>query len=471
MENKKYLLGILLSCMVISCSQHELSNDSQPVDGRFSRATLEKVELTNAEAASIAFDNPTEISENEVLDILNEFCQSSENGLKSAPNASIVSKYFISNENDAKQLTKSAYSSNSAGISIPIYEIQVVEGSDEGVAYVSADSRIPKVLAYVPKKAKEGTETAKDIMLDLSQKAALDYVNRIKNLKDSLREQTLEKVGQELGLKSVIEFDGVKDYLLVADDLRMKSLPVENPSGVMVQVGPFASVQWGQSEPYNIKLPKLPMFNDMHFPAGCGVVAMATCLSIVTPDMKVNSINVNWAYLKQRPYIVGLPLYGNPTETVDPQDKLDMMGYLIHDIYYGSSTTTAFDKDPYFGSSGTTSANMESYLKKHINIDTWRSMNLDDQLVSMNARNPIVMSGTTVDKSGSHAWVIDGYRLCKKRTRELIKIYDIYFHANMGWDGTDDGYYMIASDLSLDFETGANHYNSNLHQMCNARKK
>lgn len=460
--------------MVISCSQQELSNDNQSVDGQMSRATLGKVELTNAEVASIAFDNPIEIAENEVLDILNEFCQSDENGLKSAkiPNASIVSKFFISNGNDAKQLTKSAYSGNSASISIPVYEIQVVEGDDEGMAYVSADSRLPKVLAYIPKKAKEGVETAKDIMLDLSQKAALDYVNRIENLKDSLRDQTLEKISQELALtQSAIEFDAIKDYLSVADDSRLKASPVVNPSGVMVQIGPFASVQWGQSDPYNIKLPRLPMFDDMHFPAGCGVVAMATCLSIVTPDMKVNSININWAYLKQRPYIVGPPLYGNPTEAVDPQDKLDMMGYLIHDIYYGSSTTTTFDKDKYFGTSGTTSANMESYLKKHINIDTWKSMNLDNQLISMNARNPIVMSGTTVDESGSHAWVIDGYRLCKKTTRELIKIYDIYFHANMGWDGTDDGYYMIASDLSLDFETGVNHYNSNLYQMCNARKK
>ena len=64
---KVVYLGMLLSCMTISCSQQELTDDSQPIDGQFPTATLG---LSGSEYLSIAFVGNNELSETEALSVL-----------------------------------------------------------------------------------------------------------------------------------------------------------------------------------------------------------------------------------------------------------------------------------------------------------------------------------------------------------------------------------------------------------------
>lgn len=74
-------------------------------------------------------------------------------------------------------------------------------------------------------------------------------------------------------------------------------------------------------------------------------------------------------------------------------------------------------------------------------------------------------------EKGSHAWVIDGYAICTKTSREILRNNDLYFHANMGWDGTDNGFYKVNADASTDFETTLGTYNINFWEITEIHKK
>ncbi len=63
---KKYLVLILLAVIVSSC-QDEILNDSNPVIENVN------VNLSMDEAMSIANDNPTNLSEDEILAMVNDF--------------------------------------------------------------------------------------------------------------------------------------------------------------------------------------------------------------------------------------------------------------------------------------------------------------------------------------------------------------------------------------------------------------
>lgn len=69
--------------------------------------------------------------------------------------------------------------------------------------------------------------------------------------------------------------------------------------------------------------------------------------------------------------------------------------------------------------------------------------------------------------SGEYAiYISDEYGVPSSNT-------DTYIHANFGWSGREDGYYMVdRNTTNLDFETSNNgHYNQDLKLYPNVRKK
>lgn len=458
-----YLGALTLSLFLASCAQEDLGNQGNPQDQKSAI-----VQLTPEEALSISYQQVRELSDIEIINIVKNFNEGNELSRSGdIGHIKIRDKYYITDNVVSRTVSRG----------LPIAVVEVEDNNGKNLAYVCTDNRSGDILAYLPerKELDDITSSQAYYMLSLAKEAVANKIKKVEHLKDSLYESTILKLKENINIPDGnIDFSSIKDKIKVIgdDDNIVRSAPVENPPYVMTQKGPFCEVAWNQREPYNRKLPTLPQFSDLHFPAGCGVVAVATLLSIVEPNMTVSSIPVNWAYLKERPTIIE-PSYGGWAGEPDPQDKRDMIAYLIKDIYYGTNATTSFEKDPYMGETSTRSDHLQKYLQGKINIDNWDRINLDNQLNSMNNSRPILMSGKDSSNGNAHAWVIDGYRLCKKsKARELIKIYDIYFHANMGWgESKDNGYYLIHSDLSLTFETSASHYNSNLQQMCNARKK
>ena len=76
-----------------------------------------------------------------------------------------------------------------------------------------------------------------------------------------------------------------------------------------------------------------------------------------------------------------------------------------------------------------------------------------------------IMGGThTANEQAEKRFSCLGYRwICNlhKKSREFLRNNDLYFHANIGWDGTDNGFYKVNADASTDFETTLGTYNIN----------
>ncbi len=191
---------------------------------------------------------------------------------------------------------------------------------------------------------------------------------------------------------------------------------------------------------------------------------------------------MNWSYLLQNPQIVE-PDYFNPG---DPADKREMVAKLILDIYTKTGSFPQTDENGNIIGVSTYDTACETYIKLYANCLNRQQWNSDVVRNSILALRPVLATGEGTKPDGSvskHAFVIDGYLLCKlyygamsattnTGTKELVKLYDLYFHANFGWNGYGDGYYLINKDTSIDFETPAATYRTrNLNVIANIVKK
>lgn len=476
MKNLRVLALVVLATCALSCKKNTDSPSSN-----MEITNSEKIHLTSDEYISISSDDSTEISQAEALKILKEFdLDDAKTKISSSASPILVEKYYIGKADVSGGTNKSSTVSSAGSTSVPVYHFRIPGGKNQGSAYVTADPRHAGVLAYIPDDGKAEKPIGKQLMLELAEQTAIRYIQKVNRIRDSLKAPTLEKISKKLSLgPKSIKLDDIDKFLIIdggkSSRTGISSSPVENPPGyVLGQIGPLTSVIWAQDWPYNNKLPLDPNwdFETMRYPAGCAVTAASIALSGIEPPMTVNGITVNWAYLKERNEIVAPSYFPGPL-TPDPQDKLDMVGYLVKSIYDGTGTTTE-DINGELQSSTSTN-NLISYLRNYINIDNAANLNLDNVKASLDSYRLTIMGGVhdgnDPAKKGSHAWVIDGYRISQKPAREIIKRYNLYFHANMGWGGAQNGYYLVNSDASITFDTVLGSYNSNLWAANNARRK
>ncbi|MBV4355369.1 C10 family peptidase, partial [Bacteroides uniformis] len=168
-----------------------------------------------------------------------------------------------------------------------------------------------------------------------------------------------------------------------------------------------------------------------------------------------------------------------------------MASRLSKHMYEGTGTKPNIDENFEYGpyddpnipcvkSSSTSTSALRDYLNKYVSCGTYYDKYAPDPLlntINANRQTPCVaiMGGTHAAneqaEKGSHAWVIDGYLICVKTSKEILKKNDLYFHANMGWGGPDNGFYKVNADTSTDFETELGNYNANFWEITEIRRK
>ena len=218
---------------------------------------------------------------------------------------------------------------------------------------------------------------------------------------------------------------------------------------------------------------------------GCALVAGAQTLAAIAPNMTINDTIVDWAMLTKNPTIE----YN--TYTGGDYEGAKMVSTLVKHMYEETASKPIIDNSfkhnnnddpniPCVTGSYTYTDKLLSYLKKYVSCGTYYTKYTLDALITTintNRTKPCVaiMGGThstnEQTSTGSHAWVIDGYAICVKTSREILKSNDLYFHANMGWGGRDNGFYKVNSDTSIDFETDNGNYNANYWEITEIHKK
>lgn len=483
---KKYLVLILLAVIVSSC-QDEILNDSNPVIENVN------VNLSMDEAMSIANDNPTNLSEDEILAMVNDFSTSLGSKTRSAanPRMSIVGSYRIGG------IISSKTTRGTTTDSIPVYEVCLQSGEKSGYALVSADSRSAGVLAYIENGNFEKKDsTGACLMLKLAEASTVSEINKIERLKVELREKTLKKVASCLG-KSTVTYEEIKDLIEVngvkSHETTSRSTAYDKPLSQIISLmpqngGAVLKTEWGQNNPYNLLLPKsynAKYHTETNYPMGCAITAGVQTLAAIAPSMTIDGTVIDWAFVTKKPKLNYDSYFGGDYE------EAMMISKVVKHMYEGTNTTPNIDEDFKYGpyddpnipcvkSSTTSVSNLLNYLKKYVSCGTYYNKYAPDPLlntINANRQMPCVaiMGGTHTAneqaEKGSHAWVIDGYAICTKTSREILRNNDLYFHANMGWDGTDNGFYKVNADASTDFETTLGTYNINFWEITEIHKK
>ncbi len=448
------------------------------------------IELTREEAISIAFDDTdNELSEKEVIACVEEFqIKTQTRNFCHPTNIAITNKYYANNETQTRGLAYSA----------PFYKVKFKKGNTNGMAVVSGDRRSSGVIAYLEQSNDSlKDENGKNYMLELAQKYTMLEIDKVIRTENELREKTLIKIANKLGVSlEELNLTKIRKNIIIAEN-STRSVAYDTPlTSIESGSGPFIAVKWGQFTPYNMYLPECTVertmmyidddgnviegigYRNSKYPAGCGVIALAQALTYIQPTLTIDGTAVNWGLLNEHPILNYNP--GGSDMTLYPH--ADMAAKLVKYIYEQTEATANFGiKDPanfsesdaplVLSTSVTTEA-MESFIGSLCNYNRYNRWAANEILATvMNNRIAILIGCDNGDTSRGHAWIIDGYAQCTKTTRAIIQNYDLYFHASMGWSGTDDGYYRFDADATIDFETTNGIYNSNFIVFANIRKK
>lgn len=303
--------------------------------------------------------------------------------------------------------TKSAGTAPTAEIIKDIYIVNYEDGA--GFAIVSADNRLPDVLAYSDK----GTLSENENLpggVEMFLAALPDYVRM-----EAARTDSLIAV-QSMSLDSLPDPDGY--YRL---NIRHEWGPK-----MYFTDGPLIKAKWGQGSPFN---DDAPLVNGTRTLAGCVPVAIAQITSYHGKPLRAYDYNMNylqyydlnWSVLSNCETGVQVVQAGLGKTTAV---YLRWIGALCN-ANYGVDETTAADDSPH------NVFNTFGYSYKSIGPYELQSLSL-----SIRRGQPAYLCGRSPDNSEGHAWVADGTQCWE---RNYYMIYDLY-DANMNFVRTETVY-------------------------------
>lgn len=327
-------------------------------------------------------------------------------------------KTFSSSAQPAKALSRNQTTNSSA--------YYYIFNADEGSGYVivSGDDRTKQVLGY-------------------SDSGKFDEANMSDNMKSWLQ-------------CYADEIKYIQDNNITAASSAKKSSAI-NGSTVRHAIAPLMSSKWDQRAPYNQSCPMYTASDGNQYQSltGCVATALAQVMYYYKyPKTTKADLPYSWFDWSKLQSITfdKVPAetaidWDNMTDVMTTSDAAanrkavaDLMLYMGQAVKmsYGATSSAYFNSTTvdamktYFGyDDGTYSVSRGSYSE-----NDWINIIYND----IAEGHPVSMAGSST--SGRHAFVLDGFDG------------DEYFHLNWGWNGNNDGYFLISALNPYD-NTGA----------------
>lgn len=348
---------------------------------------------------------------------------------------------------------------NMTGNSSIVDDLYIVNYKNKaGFSIISADNRIPRVLAYSDEgNLNEDANLPDGVKLFLS--ALPEYVQQEAVHMDSL----LATYSEDLPFDSMPDPDGY--YRM---NFRWAWGPIE-----YFTTEPVIKTKWGQSDPFNRYT---PTFEGVHAPAGCVAVAIAQITSYHRiPEYATPSVTfrLDWATISNTEY---------GWQFADAANGINYIGLYLKwigdlcNMNYGATASGATDNNAR-GALQTLGYNTSSVLNYDLNA-LCRQMS--------NVPRPAYMSGRKPDNSSGHAWIADGYKSEEQQLFRTADLYDIYMnyvgtetvydgvsshknthiYCNWGWDGLYNGFFIAGA-----FQPGTSNYTRNVKMIVDISPK
>ncbi len=162
-----------------------------------------------------------------------------------------------------------------------------------------------------------------------------------------------------------------------------------------------------------------------------------------------------------------MPLPWKPNQG-SPEIVRTMVAKLFKHIYDLSGTHPEYDKTTnWVTGSGTSGPQTRDFLRRYFTTgDLINGWDGNAAFLSLQKAKLVWVGVSDASKKASHAFVIDGFAYWRPQTRYLVKNFDFYFRANMGWAGSYDGFYLVNKDMSISFEAGGYELNTGFNMIC-----
>ncbi len=461
--------------------------DTYEKDIATSNVQTRKLILTPEEYVSIAYDNPQELSEKDIIEVINDF-QSIASQFKgeattkgtNAIQANTISKYYLTNNNtiDRRNIT---HSIDNSKLNIPIYEVELSKnGNQKDFAIVCGDERAPKVLFYANDYETSSNEdnVGMRYLMEIAKLSSIEDIESIEEIKLLKRDSTLNKVSKELNIpKDQITRDFIKTKITTNENVTTREHnPIggtTTPSGRILSIIPsMSNIAWHQEAPYNKQIPKglradgVGSYYEDNYPVGCANIAIASLFSILQPIMvgvtsNGREILIDWDYITS----------SRSLNSSSPAKMAEMASSLLRTIYnrtfsdpkYAVIKTYDEDNNPInikvVTETTTTIQNMINYIKVVATYSggTNAKFNPNTVLNSLLDQKPVLLFGNghfvdknhqpiddpIYDSTPGHGWLIDGYCLAKKSGQARN---DQYWSVNMGWGKNSSYIYFKTQD-------------------------
>lgn len=338
--------------------------------------------------------------------------------------------------------------------------------NDKGYALVSADKRVPGVMAY---NSSGDMDTDNNPGQAIMFSAIQNYVAVQKQLyekkKDSLKQSALKKIKEHFEKqrlanpkfvastnKSITKYedDGIcsLDNIHIVDDYYE-----DTPWVIVEQKEPLLKTIWGQQDAYNdLVFKRCP--ND-EAPVGCAATAVGQIMAYHKKPYVFKGRIMHWVDMTRTDYgfssLYSPSVGSNPIAVRDIQHLLARLGDAdLLNMHYTCSISTTNDL-----------AVLKTFRTSMYNASNVEVLSVSKIRKDILANRPVYISGCDSSKKDNcHAWVLDGYMKKGRKTLRYMYIEcpgfygqkidkvegyitEDFVHCNFGWEGTFSGWYRI----------------------------
>ena len=341
--------------------------------------------------------------------------------------------------------------------------------NDEGFAVISADNRLPDVLAY----SDQG-----NIPHNIAEIEVPGVIAFLKALPDYAEQET-ERVAALLN-----DYNPYPDSLPDSDGYYRMNYRTQYGPWTDRQSGPVLTTQWDRGRPYNRLIPFCYTHQSQHS-TGCVATAIAQIMAYHRYPTTVHSeklnrdVMLNWNSILSVSRISIDSCTSTDIEAVSA--LMEVIGNEVKTIYTCTgSPAYSSDVPRALYDMGYTCDNL-NYLLPSNTLQDYDTRKVCEKVISF----PVYISGSDPSQAEGHAWVIDGDRY---KSRPYLEVWDVYdtdmnfvrtesrtvyseteysdVHCNWGWGGWLDGFF--ASGV---FDVGVSSFTSNLKVITGIRPR
>lgn len=243
--------------------------------------------------------------------------------------------------------------------------------------------------------------------------------------------RVMNSIYEDINMSYGLPLPGVVDTIIWNKPVLPPAPPIGSGYDLVEKMTPLihpSVAKWGQYSPYNNDCPFVtdPYGMPVRAMVGCAPLAVGMIFSYFEWPTSYNGVTIPWTEIKNGATNNYLPTLLRHIGDPDALNALYLFGGTGANIPFNGPKT--FRKFGY---------KLPAAVK---------DLNVYSTYLTLKNNSPVIMiAGDSSKDNSEHTWVVDGYAVYKYTVQqyETYGNLDYYFHMIWGWDGDNNGYFLL----------------------------